>query len=104
MKTFAERTDEAVSAELDPYFTGDELSAFKAGITWLLTEMGLSDVEDPIAAVKKMREALRTTLNYLNHSADDLVGDDCIGDGKRTHRYKRQISEIELALALLEKK
>lgn len=65
MKTFAERVDEG--AEKYGY-DGDNgyinKDAFTGAIEWLLTEMGLSEVEDPIEAVKKMREALEKLSNH----------------------------------------
>lgn len=42
--------------------------------------------------------ALETNLNYLNWNADNLSGDDLIGDGMLTAKYKRQLSDIQDAL------
>lgn len=49
--------------------------------------------------VRAMREAFANALSYLHWNADALSGDDLIGDGRLTARYKQQVSEIEQALA-----
>jgi hypothetical protein len=41
---------------------------------------------------------LNLTLNYLHFRSDDLVGDDCIGDGKLTATLNNRIGEIIKAL------
>lgn len=58
---------------------------------------------DEITALKSKlkiaREALNTALNYLHWREDDLIGDDCIGDGRLTAGYKNKVSEIEKAIS-----
>ena len=40
-------------------------------------------------------KVLQYNLNYLNHNADALSGDDCIGDGKLTQQYNNRLAETE---------
>lgn len=57
---------------------------------------------DKITALKsklaKAKEALNISLNYLHWREDDLIGDDCIGDGRLTANYKNKVSKIEKAI------
>lgn len=71
MKTFTEKVEaaaEALARRLNSRRTqiGSVTCAdsYKHGITWLLTEMGLEKCDDPIEAVKKMREALEKLSNH----------------------------------------
>ena len=43
-------------------------------------------------------EVLLQTMNYLHWREDDLIGDDLIGDGKLTERYKKRVDSILKAL------
>ena len=47
----------------------------------------------------KAKENLNTALNYLHWREDDLIGDDCIGDGRLTAEYKNKVSEIEKSIS-----
>lgn len=51
--------------------------------------------------IEKLESALNTSLNYLYWREDDLIGDDCVGDGKLTAQYKNRVSEVEQAIAEL---
>lgn len=45
--------------------------------------------------------ALLEADRYINWYADDLCGDDCVGDGKRTTSWKRTLGIIDFAIAEL---
>ncbi len=45
--------------------------------------------------------ALETTSAYLQWREDDLIGDDCIGDGKLTAGFKNRLATINEALQKL---
>lgn len=68
----------------------DELNYLKAK-----TDIEIQQLKSKLEIAKK---ALNTALNYLHWREDDLIGDDCIGDGKLTAQYKNKVSEIEKAI------
>jgi hypothetical protein len=51
-----------------------------------------------LGVFEKYRAALNSCENYLNWNADELSGDDNIGDGRRTMSYKNQLEIIRKAL------
>lgn len=57
----------------------------------------VEQAEELVAAKDK---ALNGALSYLHWRTDDLCGDDCVGDGRLTLRFKQRVSEIEKAIAL----
>ena len=48
--------------------------------------------------IVEMSNVLEKTSNYLNWNADNLSGDDLMGDGRLTAKYKRQLSEVDNAI------
>lgn len=55
------------------------------------------------AAVAGLVETLNDTLNYLHWHADDLTGDDLIGDERKTKSYDKKLKNISEALATWER-
>lgn len=56
-------------------------------------------INELLQIIEAQAAALESTVNYLNWNGDNLTGDDIIGDGKMTAKYKRQLSKIENAFA-----
>lgn len=61
-------------------------------------ELSANHADKLARAVLVMEEALSNTLNYLHHNTDNLCGDDLIGDGRLTSRFKQRVSEVEKAI------
>lgn len=52
-----------------------------------------------MAEAVKLSEHLSEALNYVHFRADDLVGDDIIGDKRHTKRHNELTNSLEKALA-----
>lgn len=69
-------------------------SDYKSGHEAASTRL-LSIVEKHFEALERAEKMLAEVDNYLNWRTDALCGDDLIGDGRLTIRFKGMLSKIE---------
>lgn len=61
-------------------------------------EMGMRTALE-LPEVKALKDELENCLNYIHWNADDLTGDDLLGDGQRTLSFNNRIMQIEKTLS-----
>lgn len=73
-----------------------DTGAVGASAGFVKSLLAMLDRRDRALAV--LREGLNVAVNYMHHNTDDLCGDDLVGDGRRTMRFKCRIKEVVGAL------